>query len=145
MDVNECVEWAGRRHGAGYGMDGQALAHRVAWEREHGEIPEGMVIHHVCENKLCVNVEHLRCITHAEHNALHVNAAAWHERQRAKTHCPHGHEYTVENTIVKRGRRHCRACENQRSREYHARNRESILPKMRAKARERYWAQKEAA
>jgi len=33
-------------------------------------------------------------------------------RQRAKTHCPHGHEYTPENTIVypSDGRRRCRTC-----------------------------------
>jgi hypothetical protein len=32
--------------------------------------------------------------------------------QRAKTHCPHGHEYTPENTVVypSDGRRRCRAC-----------------------------------
>ncbi|NMF28888.1 hypothetical protein [Cellulosimicrobium aquatile] len=32
--------------------------------------------------------------------------------QRAKTHCPHGHEYTPENTIVypSDGRRRCRRC-----------------------------------
>jgi hypothetical protein len=34
------------------------------------------------------------------------------EHQRAKTHCPHGHEYTSENTIVFQsdGRRRCRTC-----------------------------------
>lgn len=36
------------------------------------------------------------------------------EDQRAKTHCPHGHEYIAENTIVyaSEGRRRCRACRN---------------------------------
>lgn len=33
------------------------------------------------------------------------------ERQKAKTHCPHGHEYTEKNTITsKHGWRRCRAC-----------------------------------
>lgn len=34
------------------------------------------------------------------------------EYQRAKTHCPHGHEYTERNTIIyaSDGRRRCRAC-----------------------------------
>ncbi|MBD5788384.1 hypothetical protein IF650_19670 [Cellulosimicrobium terreum] len=34
-------------------------------------------------------------------------------RQRAKTHCPQGHEYTLENTLVypsEDGRRRCRTC-----------------------------------
>ncbi|NMF29576.1 hypothetical protein [Cellulosimicrobium aquatile] len=36
------------------------------------------------------------------------------DHQRAKTHCPHGHEYTPENTIVfpSDGRRRCRSCRN---------------------------------
>lgn len=28
----------------------------------------------------------------------------------AKTHCPHGHEYTDVNTYLWNGRRHCRTC-----------------------------------
>ncbi|MFJ1510902.1 hypothetical protein [Cellulosimicrobium funkei] len=38
------------------------------------------------------------------------------DHQRAKTHCPHGHEYMPENTIVypSDGRRRCRACRNGR-------------------------------
>ncbi|MEV8177176.1 hypothetical protein AB0O99_03910 [Cellulosimicrobium funkei] len=34
------------------------------------------------------------------------------DHQRGKTRCPHGHEYTPENTIVypSDGRRRCRAC-----------------------------------
>lgn len=32
-------------------------------------------------------------------------------RSRAKTHCPHGHEYSATNTyIAKNGQRQCRAC-----------------------------------
>jgi len=40
-----------------------AFAHRVAWELENGEIPEGMQVDHLCRNTLCVNVEHLEVVT----------------------------------------------------------------------------------
>lgn len=39
------------------------LAHRLAWELERGEIPEGKQIDHLCRNTLCVNVEHLQVVT----------------------------------------------------------------------------------
>lgn len=120
--MSDCHLWTGRVTSMGYGVEGRELAHRLAWARaNHRSIPEGMVIHHDCENKLCVNPDHLRCVSHAEHNRLHLNAGSWYERQRAKTHCPHGHEYTPENTKVKRGRRHCRECMRVYNRAYQGR------------------------
>ena len=38
-------------------------AHRYAWEREHGPIPDGMFIDHACHAPACVLVEHLRLAT----------------------------------------------------------------------------------
>jgi len=41
------------------------------------------------------------------------------ERQRAKTHCPHGHEYTPENTVLgSKGERQCRACRKESRKRY---------------------------
>jgi len=134
--VSDCVLWDGPVTPQGYGRIGRTqLAHREAWKRQRGPIPSGMVIHHRCRNKLCVNVDHLECLTHAEHNALHVNAASWHERQRSKTHCPAGHEYTPENTRIKRGARCCRECMRAQYRDYYQRNRERLLPLMRERTR----------
>ena len=60
-----CIEWQGAFHISGYGYlrhrpaDVQ-LAHRAAWYLAHGRIPEGMHVMHKCDNKRCVNAEHLR-------------------------------------------------------------------------------------
>ena len=132
--VSDCILWTGRINSTGYGVDGRKLAHRLTWVQANGPIPQGLVIHHECRTRLCVNPEHLRCLTHLEHNQIHGNAEAWYERQRQKTHCPQGHEYTPENTITKRGKRHCRECAKAYSREYHRLNRERLLPAMRERA-----------
>ena len=66
-----CVTWTGALDKIGYGKisvggRSQHMAHRYAWERANGPIPDGMVIDHLCHNRACVNVEHLRAVTQAQ-------------------------------------------------------------------------------
>ena len=43
------------------------MAHRFVWEEEHGPIPEGYEIDHVCKNRACFNLEHLQMLDGREH------------------------------------------------------------------------------
>lgn len=65
-----CQVWTGWLSPGGYGKfktDGKStFAHRYAWERANGPIPDGMVIDHACRNPPCVNVGHLRLATQTE-------------------------------------------------------------------------------
>jgi len=43
------------------------MFHRLIWKLKKGEIPEGYEINHKCNNRGCCNIEHLECISRAEH------------------------------------------------------------------------------
>lgn len=73
-----CLVWTGAKFRGGYGnirVNGQNVyAHRYAWERANGPVPEGMMVDHVCHNRPCVEVSHLRPAT-ASQNAWHREKA----------------------------------------------------------------------
>jgi hypothetical protein len=70
-----CRVWTRGTQGAGYGsrgLDGKnRLTHREAFEQEHGAIPEGYVLHHLCGQKRCLEVDHMVAISRAEHCKIH--------------------------------------------------------------------------
>lgn len=96
-------------HGYGQAWDGQnvVLAHRLVWENQHGPIPEGLTVDHVCHNRLCCNPSHLRLLTNRENARDNGHAA--------KTHCPAGHPYDSVNTYIDPDNaRRCRQCARNR-------------------------------
>lgn len=68
----ECWQWLGSVY-KGYGsfnwMGSPNGAHRVMWLVTHGVIPDGLVVDHLCERKLCVSPYHLEPVTDAENKS----------------------------------------------------------------------------
>lgn len=58
-----CWEWRGAKFKTGYGSffaGGRTRrAHRWIWERNHGCIPDGLLVLHHCDNRMCVRLDHL--------------------------------------------------------------------------------------
>lgn len=59
--------WIWRGHlASGYGRFRGERAHRYAYQLHKGPIPDGLMIRHLCGNKLCVNPQHLEVGTMAD-------------------------------------------------------------------------------
>lgn len=124
---NGCIEWTASTDGrGGYGKIsfpgyGLGYAHRIAFFMHHGRWPKSE-IDHVCRNRKCVNVDHLR-----ETDRIgNMSNGTW----ALATHCIHGHPFDESNTYSyvrqrKTGigrQRQCKACvrENGRRRKIQA-------------------------
>lgn len=67
---NGCLEWTGYKDKKGYGQAHhyykRLFAHRLSWMVHKGEIPEGMLVCHTCDNPPCCNPDHLFLGTYKE-------------------------------------------------------------------------------
>lgn len=121
-----CWEWTGHLSPMGYGRinlgpptNQPGFTHRVAWELLVGPVDDGLELDHLCRNKACMNPDHLEPVTHAENLRRGISPVGRAgqlsprrlARPRSKTHCPHGHEYSPDNTYRRpQGTLECRAC-----------------------------------
>lgn len=120
--LGQCWLWLGWDNGKGYGKfdfgNKKIYAHRFSYQISIGEIPQGLVLDHLCRNRICVNPNHLEPKTNKQ-NLLATGSKIRNngKLQREKTHCLMGHEFNEENTyLTKTKQRHCRKCRAARER-----------------------------
>jgi hypothetical protein len=63
--------------------------YQVAYILDKGDIPEGLILRHTCDNRKCINTQHIITGTHKE-NSQDMVRRGRHKSQK-RTHCPKGH------------------------------------------------------
>lgn len=135
--VTECWNWTAALTTNGYGklthgskLDGTlrtVSACRWIMEELHGPMADGYEPDHLCENKLCVNPDHLEIVTWEENQRRrHLSYTskrkryAYNPRRDATVEaCFKGHIWVPEMTIIKKdGTRKCRICTREVQKEW---------------------------
>jgi len=86
----ECKIYKSKYYGNGYPLKYNKVlkktryAHRILWEETYGEVPKKKVVMHLCDNRLCVNLEHLRLGTQMENVHDMHSKGRWCDRKGEK-------------------------------------------------------------
>lgn len=100
-----CWRWQGGVDKDGYGRAERKLAHRVVYEAEVGEIPDGLFLDHVCRRRDCCNPMHLEPVT----QSTNEKRKRWSHRVKLKK-CQHGHDLYLNGRRTPEGGKVCMEC-----------------------------------
>ena len=118
QQVGDCWLWQGFVAINGYGTKayrGKTVrVHRLMYELCNGPIPDGMLVCHSCDVRLCCNPAHL-WLGDKRDNAMDVVIKGRHHELQ-KTHCPRGHSYDEHSYVSRKGKRSCNLCQRARFR-----------------------------
>lgn len=142
-----CWLWTGTVRSTGYGViserHDEIPAHRLSLILHGVEVPHDKVVMHKCDNRCCVNPDHLMVGTHKDNTADmwakgrqgkldyvaiglklkgKTRQTPWMFGKRPpKLKCTRGHDLTGDNVIINvtTGKRKCRICNNARALNYY--------------------------
>jgi len=120
-ELGPCWIWMGSIGTEGYGwfhfQMKRMRAHLLSYKLLKGQIPEGLMLDHLCRVRHCVNPGHADQVTNRENILRGIAPPAMNAR---KTHCKRGHSLSGENLTSRhrdgQDRRECKECNLRRKR-----------------------------
>ena len=82
-----CLEWTGGLTDKGYGavtLMGEISAHRLSYRLHFGDIPDGLLVCHKCDNPPCCDPDHLFLGTHLDNARDCSSKGRWNDRRGEK-------------------------------------------------------------
>ena len=120
VDENGCRLWQGKLREDGYArfsVSGKKIyVHVFSYKKYKSSYQEGLELDHLCRVRHCSNPDHLEPVTKLENYRRGNGGKNLGKLQSSKTHCPQGHEYTKENTLLRKQykrngiQRNCKIC-----------------------------------
>lgn len=117
-----CWQWNACIATNGYGRFGWGAgrhipAHRYSYEKFFGNVPEGFVLDHTCNNKWCVNPNHLEPVTHSENLCRGFKRIP--RKINREQNCKNGHPVNEENRKKMKNPRAyvCKICHRDKERD----------------------------
>lgn len=113
-----CWEWQRCLNKAGYGIinykQKNYLAHRFSWMMKNGDIKNRLHVLHKCDNRSCVNPDHLFLGDQSKNNKDCASKGRHRNGNTGKTICKRGHDITDPQSYYLDSRngkhRKCKKC-----------------------------------
>lgn len=130
ISASGCWNWTGatsRGYGKLTSKGKHQTAHRFAFENLVEPIKTGLWVLHRCDNKVCVNPNHLYQGTPINNRADMLERKRWSHPWGRRTHCAKGHDYETGGFYVSKtdGSRVCRTCQRDSKRAQRAAQKEA--------------------
>lgn len=122
--MTDCIIFTGCRsmsrgkpgYGHVYANGKKWVAHRYEWFKNHGEIPKGLFVCHRCNNKGCINVDHLYLATNQQNILDAARDGLIRNQNTGKTQCLKcGGEYVRYKTQPRRYCPNCKKASNRKT------------------------------